>query len=127
MTPENNAPPPSNDAGDTATFLKKGSKGILCPKCNHVNRPGSTKCSRCESHLHVKCKDCGAHNERVYNRCHSCGRRLHLSVFARLNNRLLAQKARITPMQIVWLLIFAAAAFYFVMKIDDIKLPTPTE
>jgi hypothetical protein len=123
MTPENNAPPPSNDAGDTATFLKKGSKGILCRKCNHLNRGTATKCSRCDSHLHIKCKKCGGRNERIHDNCHSCGQVLHESAYEKLNDRFFAHKPRVTPMQIVWLLVFAAVAFYFVMMIDDIKFP----
>ena len=118
MTLENN-----NSAGKGATaLLKKEGKGILCPKCNHLNRPHSTKCSRCDSHLHVKCKDCGAHNERIHTRCQTCGRRLHKGVFERVNSRIFARGARVTPFQLVLLGFFAITAFYLVVTVGRIEL-----
>ena len=124
MTPENKTPTDAS-SGDTATLVAKpGAKGVLCAKCNHLNRPGASKCSRCESHLYVKCNDCGARTERVHSRCQSCGRRLHKSFFEKMNSRMFRQNARVTPIQLVLLLIFAAVAFYCVMIIERVRLPS---
>ena len=126
MTPESRETP-SPIGGDTATLLvQPGAKGVLCAKCNHLNRVSASKCSRCEAHLYVKCNDCGTHTERVHTCCQSCGRRLHKSFFEKMNGRMFRQNARVTPLQVVLLLIFACVAFYCVMMIDRLKLPTIT-
>jgi hypothetical protein len=126
MTSEkNDSPAPvATASGETTTLLNKsGAKGILCAKCSHVNRAGSTKCSRCESHLHIKCNDCGTRNERFHTRCQTCGRRLHRSFFEKLGAGGFKRQTRVTPLQIVLLLIFAAVAFYCVVIMQHVQLP----
>jgi hypothetical protein len=93
-------PAPVPKAG-VSNEKKRTSKGILCPKCSHLNKPGSTKCARCESHLHIKCNDCGVTNERVHSRCQECGRRLHKSMIEKMNARLFSRGAKIAPWQFI--------------------------
>src|ERR1041385_1198368 len=121
MQDSKEAPPIGGDSADTATLLRKaGAKGVLCAKCNNLNRPGAQKCSHCESHLYIKCKDCGAHTERINSRCHECGHRLHKSTLEKMSSRTFRQNTRITPIQIGLLLIFAAVAFYCVVVVQHV-------
>ena len=120
MTPENRA----NDEGDTTTLARPGAKGVLCGKCDLVNPPGAHKCEECESHLYIKCKECGAHTERFHTRCPECRRSLYKSFFEKMTSGIFNSRARVTPLQLALLLIFAAVAFYCVIMIERIKLPT---
>lgn len=123
MTAENRP----NGNGDTTLLARPGGKGALCAKCDHVNRPGASKCSRCGSHLYVKCRECGAHTERFRSKCQECGRRLHRSFVEKMNARIFQGHSRITPLQVALLLIFAALAFYCVIMIEQLKLPSITK
>lgn len=117
-------PPPKPGSTDTDAFLKTGGKGVLCAKCNHLNKPGSTKCSVCESHLHIKCNDCGHRNERVYTRCQSCGRRLHKSVFEKMHRQVFDHRAKITPFQIVLLLVAVAVVYIVIEWVNKFRMPS---
>ncbi len=118
-------PPPPPPRGDTTAFTKRTEKGILCPKCNHVNKPGSTKCSHCESHLHIKCNDCGARNERVYSRCQACGRRLHKSALEKMHASVFNHGAKVTPFQVALLIVAVSVIFLVVIAINKVNLPNP--
>ena len=126
MTKDNKelpAPPPRR--GDTTTLINKSEKGILCPKCQHLNRPGSTKCSVCESHLHIKCNDCGARNERVSSRCHECGRRLHKSVFEKMQRSVFNHGSKITVWQAALLVLAVVAIFLLILAVNKFRIPIP--
>lgn len=123
MTTENKNAPGQTSGGEAAAPVAKSVKGILCAKCNHVNRAGSTKCSRCESHLHIKCNDCGARNERIYSRCQTCGRRLHKSTFEKINARMFMHTAKITPVQMLLLIVTVAIVVFVVISLNHVKLP----
>jgi hypothetical protein len=115
------APPPR--PGGTTSLANRTDKGILCAKCNHLNKPGSTKCTRCESHLHIKCNDCGARNERVYSRCQTCGRRLHKSAMEKMHASVFKHGAKVTPFQIALLILVVAAILLIVIGINKVNLP----
>jgi hypothetical protein len=119
MTPDNRA----NENGDTALLARPGAKGVLCGKCDYINPAGSSKCEECESHLYIKCRECGAHTERFHSRCPECRRSLHKSFFEKMNSQIFNSRARVTPLQLALLLIFAAVAFYCVMMIERVKVP----
>lgn len=120
MTPDNRA----NDISDTTLLARPGARGVLCAKCDFVNPHGSTKCEECESHLYIKCRECGAHTERFHSRCPECRRSLHKSFLEKMNSRMFNSRARVTPLQVILLLIFAALAFYCVIIMERLKLPS---
>jgi hypothetical protein len=110
-------------ASDTTQTSKKSTKGVLCAKCEHVNKPGSTTCSVCRSHLHVKCKDCGAINERVLTTCRSCGRKLHRNAFQKLTATLSRSRSQFKPSFVILLLIIVAVVFYMVITLTHMPMP----
>ncbi len=113
------APIPKPGSSDTSM---RSAKGILCPKCSHVNRPGSTKCSRCEAHLHIKCNDCGATNERAHSRCRECGRRLHKGALEKINRRLFQNSRKVSPWQVILIIVVVAAIFGLVVAFNEINI-----
>ncbi|MCF7668894.1 MAG: hypothetical protein K9N48_03855 [Verrucomicrobia bacterium] len=54
-------------------------KGILCAKCEHLNRRGTETCRRCGSALYITCKHCKTKNPRVTTKCSNCKHSLHRS------------------------------------------------
>ncbi|MCL5098113.1 MAG: hypothetical protein M1608_11420 [Candidatus Omnitrophica bacterium] len=50
---------------------------VICAKCKQPNDPGLERCVRCQGHLYVACRACGAKNQRVLTKCRSCGSALH--------------------------------------------------
>jgi len=122
MTEDRNDLPAALARPEKADPSKRTSKGILCPKCSHVNKPGSTKCSRCESHLHIKCNDCGATNERSHSRCQECGRRLHKSTIEKMNAKMFKNGAKVTPWQVVLLVLVVTVLFLIVHLLNQLSL-----
>ena len=91
--------------------LVQGEKGLLCPKCSHLN-PGNLKqCEYCNSQLFVKCKKCGAKMQRVISKCPECRHRIHKSPFRKLKRRMFRRSKKVTIGQIAVLLIVAYGAF----------------
>ena len=91
--------------------LVQGEKGLLCPKCSHLN-PGNLKqCEYCTSQLFVKCKKCGAKMQRVIAKCPECRHRIHKSPFRKLKRRMFRRSKKITIGQMMILVIVAYGAF----------------
>ena len=91
--------------------LVQGGKGLLCPKCAHLN-PGDLKeCEYCNSQLFVKCKQCGAKVQRVLSRCGVCNHRLKKSPFRKLERRMFRRSRKVTWGQFVLLLVVAFVAY----------------
>ncbi len=49
---------------------------IVCPKCGHINNPGSRFCDQCGTALTKVCPKCGAENDPTNVYCAKCGQRL---------------------------------------------------
>lgn len=47
-------------------------RGVLCIKCDHLNRGERDVCRRCGGELYVKCPKCGTKTPQVYTRCQVC-------------------------------------------------------
>lgn len=122
-TGTNDLPPPPPPRGDTTTLINKSAKGVLCAKCNHLNKPRSTKCSVCGSHLHIKCNDCGARNERFYSQCQECGRRLHKPTVERMQRTVFNQASKITLPQIALLIGVVALIVLLAVALNHVRLP----
>ena len=91
--------------------LVQGEKGLLCPKCSHLN-PGDLKqCEYCKSQLFVKCKKCGAKVQRVISKCPECHHRMHKSPFRKLEKRLFAKSRKLTLAQTALMMIVAYGSF----------------
>lgn len=117
MTVEAEAP------GSSRSQSKKNSKGILCIKCGHVSPAGTTRCERCNGHLHIKCNDCGATNARSAPRCSECGRRLHRTTFEKVNRKLFNQGAEVKPWQFILAILAAIAVFGLIMFLLHLRFP----
>ena len=89
----------------------QGEKGVLCPKCNHLNPGGLKQCEYCNSQLFVKCKKCGAKMQRVISKCPACRHRMHKSPFRKLKSRMFRRSKKITMGQRAILMIVADGAF----------------
>ena len=91
--------------------LVQREKGLLCPKCSHLN-PGNLKqCEYCNSQLFVKCKKCGAKMQRVISKGPEWRHRIHKSPFRKLKRRMFRRSKKVTISQMVILLIEAYGAF----------------
>jgi len=91
--------------------LVQGEKGLLCPKCTHLN-PGDLKlCEYCNSQLFVKCKKCGAKVQRVWSQCPECHHRMHKSPFRKLKRRLFRKSQKITLGQVAIMMAVAYGAY----------------
>ena len=110
-------------SSDTTQTSRKSAKGILCAKCEHVNKAGATTCSVCRAHLHVKCNDCGAVNERALNHCRTCGRNLHRTALQRFATRLARTRTKIKPLWLLLLLAVVGIIFYLVVTLTAVQLP----
>ena len=91
--------------------LVQGEKGLLCPKCSHLN-PGNLKqCEYCNSQLFVKCKKCGAKMQRLISKCPECRDQIHKSPLRKLKRRMFRRSKKVTIGQMAFLLIVAYGAF----------------
>jgi len=124
MSPDNKPVSAVPTASDTTQTSKKSAKGILCAKCEHVNKAGSTTCSRCRAHLHIKCNDCGTVNERALNHCRNCGRNLHRTTLQRFASKLDRSRAKIKPLPVLLLFMVTGIIFYLVVKVTQLQIPT---
>ncbi len=91
--------------------LVQGEKGLLCPKCSHLN-PGDIKqCEYCNSQLFIKCKKCGAKMQRVIPKCPECRHRIHKSPFRKLKRVMFRRSRKPTPAQMAIMVIVAYGAY----------------
>ena len=91
--------------------LVQGEKGLLCPKCSHLN-PGDLKqCEYCNSQLFVKCKKCGAKMQRVISKCPECRHGIHKSPFRKLKREMFRRTRKITFGQMAIMVIVAYGAY----------------
>ncbi len=89
----------------------QGEKGLLCPKCSHLNPSNLNQCEYCNSQLFVKCKKCSAKVQRVFSQCPECRHRMHKSVFQKLKRRMFRRSKKITLGQTVFIVIVAFGAY----------------
>jgi len=78
MTKENEISP-----APAAPPIQKAERGVLCARCDHLNRGGATVCERCKSELFIKCAYCGEMNLRALENCGKCKHHLHRGIFRR--------------------------------------------
>ena len=122
MTPEDKIGAGTATSPDTTQTSKRSARGILCAKCEHVNAAGSTKCSRCASHLHIKCNDCGVVNERILTKCKSCGRTLRKNFLQKLGGPF-AGVTRFKPVHLLVFMVVVLGIFYGVVLLTELRLP----
>ena len=89
----------------------QGEKGLLCPKCAHLNPSDLKECEYCNSKLFVKCKSCGAKVQRVLSRCGECNHRLKKSPFRKLKRKMFRRSRKITIGQFALLIVVAFVAY----------------
>ncbi len=91
--------------------LVQGKKGLLCPKCSHLN-PGDLKqCEYCNSQLFVKCKKCGAKMQRVISKCPECRHGIHKSLFRKFKRVMFRRTRKLTFGQMAVIVIVAYGAY----------------
>ncbi|HTI69321.1 MAG TPA: zinc ribbon domain-containing protein [Candidatus Limnocylindria bacterium] len=71
IPPNSVAPEKVEEAADPS-----GERGVLCPKCEHLNPADLELCEICNAKLSTICSYCGTKNGRVLTRCRKCRRRL---------------------------------------------------
>jgi hypothetical protein len=103
----------------------KSRSGVLCAKCDHLNPPGASQCTACGSHLHVTCTGCGQRNPRVLARCPKCGRRLHRSRWRRLKRKFFNKRWKVTPLQIILLVVLVLVAYKLIILLVEYKPTAP--
>ena len=91
--------------------LVQGERGLLCPKCSHLNPVNLKQCEYCNSQLFVKCKKCGAKVQRLIPQCPECRHRMHKSPFGKLKRRMFRRSKKVTIGQVAILVIVAYGAF----------------
>lgn len=101
----------------------KTKPGVVCAKCGELNPPGTNVCTKCGSRTYIACHRCGHSNERVATHCVECGHRLHRPVLRRLRKRLFGQRPKVTPFQIVLLVVFVLAAYKVVVYLAEYRPP----
>jgi hypothetical protein len=98
---------------------KAADKGVLCPKCEHLNPPGTKVCNNCGCHLFVTCQSCGARNQRALSRCSSCGHQLHRSPLKRALKKLHLDKVKFAPAQALAIIIVVIVSYLLITKISS--------
>lgn len=63
---------------------------------------------------------------RVAVRCSYCGHRLHRSLWSRVKKRVFGRNPKITPFQIVLLVVFVLLAYKIIVYLVERKPPTYT-
>lgn len=107
--PAQNAAP--NDAG----------RGVLCPKCDHLNPPASTACEYCRAALYEPCQNCGKTVRRTAYRCEFCGRRLRPKPtrHSRLWRQFFGGARRITLWQVALLVVAVYCAYRLALTLSQ--------
>lgn len=108
---------------ETQAGQAQSTKGVLCPKCDHLNAAGRNTCEYCEAHLYVSCHDCGHRNERVRERCVHCKHRLHRSWFNQWRKRIAGNRGlKISALQIIMLIVGVLVTFGVVIWLAELSL-----
>src|SRR5690348_1701503 len=92
-------------------MTSKSKPAVRCAKCGEVNPPGTNLCVKCGARTYISCHHCGHSNERSAKQCSKCGHRLHRSLWRRWRKRLFGEHPKITPVQIILLIVFVAVAY----------------
>lgn len=58
-------------------------RGLLCPKCEHLNTADVLKCKLCEAPLFIDCNHCGGRVQSVFSNCPKCHKPLGKKVSQR--------------------------------------------
>lgn len=109
---------------DTEKLAEKNKAPVECAKCGHVNTPGSNHCAQCGSRLYISCHNCGHSTVRVASRCAHCGHRLHRSLWSRTRRRVFGRNPKMTPFQIVLLIVFVIVAYKVIVYIVEYRPPS---
>lgn len=56
------------------TPVKRDGRGVLCPKCEHLNPLALDTCETCHTPLFAPCPQCGHRNPCVLDHCEKCER-----------------------------------------------------
>jgi hypothetical protein len=97
----------------------KNSRGILCAKCEHVNRLGDTNCGICGAHLYINCHACGTQNQRVNIRCSECKRSMHRSIFDADGKSKSFKKTRYKAWQFILLMIVVYVVYKIIVILSE--------
>lgn len=109
MKTENNPPDEVKES--------KSKRGLLCPKCEHLNPLGLDKCEYCQSHLFIVCKKCGTTNQRALSRCTSCRQAFHSVDAPRWLKKLKGQAFGITWRQALVIAVVAVVTYFVITKL----------
>src|SRR5262249_6839810 len=63
----------SSGSADRRERVVETQPGILCPSCDHRNRPERRFCAKCGSRLGAVCASCGTQNDPDEHFCGRCG------------------------------------------------------
>ena len=99
--------------------LVQGEKGLLCPKCSHLNPGGLKECEYCNSQLFIKCKKCGEKVQRVLSQCPKCRHRLHKSLLNKIERKMFARSRKITLGQFGLLIIMAIVMYHVIQFVSN--------
>src|SRR5262245_46130117 len=80
-------------------------ENLICAKCDQPNPKNHNVCSRCGAHLHIVCHFCGHRNARIALHCVDCGKRLHRSIWRKLEKKLFRGGSKLTLWQIILLVV----------------------
>ena len=70
------------------------SRGLLCPKCSHVNPNNLKLCEYCKTRLFTKCRQCGCFAQSCLSFCNRCNytlnetwiQKIKMGIVSRLGN-----------------------------------------
>ncbi len=103
--------------------LKKVQREVTCAKCGRRNPARTNMCQQCGARLYISCHHCGHSNLRAASHCTECGNRLHRSLWRRMRKRLFGRNPKITPLQILLLIVFVFFAYKVIVYLAEYKPP----
>lgn len=103
---------------------RRSDKEVACAKCGHVNGGGRNHCIQCGARLYISCHACGHSNERSAQNCGHCGHRLHRHWWHRVRKRVFGTTPKITPFQILLLIIFVYFTYKVIIYLVEYEPPS---
>ncbi len=107
----------------TKTEAQQGAKGVLCPKCEHLNPRGLDKCEFCSTHLYIACPKCSARIGRVEPRCPECGNRIRLTPMQKFKHTVRKKLTRMNLLQVALLIGSVYVAWKVIVYLADSGSP----
>jgi hypothetical protein len=108
------------------TEQRPAPQGVVCAKCQQLNRPGRNVCEGCGAHLHIVCHDCGQRNPRSRSHCLECGHKLHRSRAKRAFRSIFGKNSNNVLLQVI-LMILGILIGYMLIKTFVNWTPPPPE